>query len=60
MRLRRNPLAKQRLRDHPLVVQDPEQLCGKWKTVFPLEQPLPRRVGHRKRTISCQSLLAIS
>jgi tRNA (guanine-N7-)-methyltransferase len=48
MRLRRNPLAKQRLREHPLVVQDPEQLCGKWKTVFPLEQPLYVELGTGK------------
>jgi tRNA (guanine-N7-)-methyltransferase len=48
MRLRRNPKAKELLKEHPLVIKEPEQLKGRWKKLFPKEQPLYVELGTGK------------
>ncbi|RAL25654.1 tRNA (guanosine(46)-N7)-methyltransferase TrmB [Thermoflavimicrobium daqui] len=48
MRLRRNPLAKPYLQESHLVIQEPEQLRGKWQTIFPKPQPLYVELGTGK------------
>lgn len=48
MRLRRNPLARQILTTHPLVVQQPEEMKGQWNDAFPTKQPLYIELGTGK------------
>lgn len=48
MRIRRKPHAKQTVREHPRVVQESEQLRGKWVTLFDNDQPLYLELGTGK------------
>lgn len=49
MRLRHKPWAKEKLEQHPqYVVSNPEELKGKWDTVFGDKQPLHIEIGTGK------------
>ena len=49
MRLRHKPWAKEKLKQHPqYVVSNPEELKGKWDTVFGDKQPLHIEIGTGK------------
>lgn len=49
MRLRRNPDAIPRLQEHPLVINEPHEIKGSWKSLFPQsKQPLYVELGTGK------------
>lgn len=48
MRLRRNPLARQILTEHQLVIQQPVLVKGNWQSVYPSKQPLYVELGTGK------------
>ena len=48
MRLRRNPHAKERVREHPRVVMEPQRYAGRWRTHFGNNHPLHLELGTGK------------
>ncbi len=48
MRIRRKPHAKKMVREHPRGVKEPEQLRGKWHTLFGNDRPLHLELGTGK------------
>ncbi|MFD1396500.1 tRNA (guanosine(46)-N7)-methyltransferase TrmB [Kroppenstedtia eburnea] len=48
MRIRRKPHAKQMVQEHPRVVKEPEQLRGKWHTLFGNDRPIHLELGTGK------------
>ncbi len=48
MRLRNIPGAKEEVGNHPLVIHEPEQFCGRWQQVFGNGNPLYIEVGMGK------------
>lgn len=56
MRVRRNPKAIPTLQSHPLVINEPTQLKGKWKSLFPhKEYPLHIELGTGKGQFLAQA-----
>ncbi|MDN4595338.1 tRNA (guanosine(46)-N7)-methyltransferase TrmB [Polycladomyces subterraneus] len=48
MRLRRKPEAKEFVRQHPRVINDPKQLRGQWRTFLQNDRPLHVELGTGK------------
>ncbi|OZM56094.1 tRNA (guanosine(46)-N7)-methyltransferase TrmB [Lottiidibacillus patelloidae] len=49
MRLRNDPKAEEKLAEHPtVVVQEPENYKGKWKTIFKNDNPIHIEIGTGK------------
>lgn len=58
MRLRRKPLAKKMVQEHPLVVSEPERIKGYWKNLFRNSSPVYVELGTGKGQYlarSCQN-----
>lgn len=48
MRLRNIPGADEAIENSPLCIKQPDQLCGRWQSVFSREQPLHIEIGMGK------------